>query len=349
MSRRATIDFDAQIRQAELWLAHGRMDHAEARSHLRWSWISSRRSIVPVQAARRIYYLQQSVEKTSKSLMVAIGQDEHSLSREFNHNSLRAILRYLERSINHPYLHQSLDRLSTNPSLGVSGTGEALHALETLMKRTRKNRDYHELAVVPPDAMKVLTSLMAGLREQVLAKAREELPVRIRVKIDSSNYTQASPVEYLMDRVVAATNGILEPPSPETKATFWQVLDTMASDDLEEQLNEVGKLEVSVPRRLIIEECILPVWALPTLYLLAALTFPHAASTRYPTRLDAPSNPVQAASLGRLGTGHYSESLGIVRHFSELHRLAGLMLKSIRPVLIQANEMARSPEAGLTA
>ena len=80
----------------------------------------------------------------------------------------------------------------------------------------------------------------------------------------------------------------------------------------------------------------LPSWALSTLYLLAALTFAHEASARYPAPMDAPTDATEAARRGRLGVQHYTETLGIVSRFHELNRLACLVLENMEPLLDRA-------------
>ena len=72
------------------------------------------------------------------------------------------------------------------------------------------------------------------------------------------------------------------------------------------------------------------------LVLLAALTFPHEASARYPAPMDTPTDAIEAASRGRLGVQHYTDTLGIVSRFHDLNSLAGLVLEYMDPLLDRA-------------
>ena len=341
MSGSKKPDFDSCLTQADVWLQHGREDHNVAKRLLRWSWLPLKNSIVPNNPVLLIYLLQQSVEKTAKSLMVASGTPETTLRvSPYGHNSLQAVLSFIEKRIDVPYMQESLDSLSKDPSLGVSSADEAQRALQNLKKNTQKNVDYFSLAVLPPEIMVVLTSLMDVLRQQSLQKTREVLPVRMTLTIDPSRSDGLTTTDYLFNEVTSATRGG-EIPSG-LRDTFSGAIASMATL-IEDEFGKERTLKIVVSRRWIINEFVLPAWALPTLYLLAALTFPHEASTRYPARLGSHEDPVQAARRNRLGTKHYSESLGVIKHFRKLHRINGLVLKSMQPLLVQANDAARAP------
>ena len=123
--------------------------------------------------------------------------------------------------------------------------------------------------------------------------------------------------------------------SAESEGAFKDVVAPIASE-LVEQFREAEQSVVTVPRDWILSEFVLPSWALSTLYVLAALTFPHEASARYPAPMDAPTDAIEAASRGRLGIQHYTETLGIVSRFHELSRLASLVLDNMDPLLDRA-------------
>ena len=123
--------------------------------------------------------------------------------------------------------------------------------------------------------------------------------------------------------------------SAESEGAFKDVVAPIASE-LVEQFREAEQSVVTVPRDRILSEFALPSWALSTLYVLAALTFPHEASARYPTPMDAPTDAIEAASRGWLGIQHYTETLGIVSRFHELNRLACLVLENMDPLLDRA-------------
>ena len=99
------------------------------------------------------------------------------------------------------------------------------------------------------------------------------------------------------------------------------------------------KSSLTIIRDKMISDLILPqLWTLPTLYMLAALTFPHEASSRYPAPLGAPPDAVEASRCEKLGTQHYNNSLGIVAQLPALHQLTRLVLDSMKPLLVHAVE-----------
>ena len=217
---------------------------------------------------------------------------------------------------------------TTFPSTRVSVS--ALDAIDNLVRRTRKKRDYYELAVLPPDVMQALTGLMMDFRSRITAGIEELLPSSTTLRIDTRGVEDLSASEFLYefstafvhkDRLLADSEG-----------AFEDVVAPIASE-LVEQFREADQSVVTVPRDWILSEFVLPSWALSTLYLLAARTFPHEASARYPTPIDAPTGAIEAASRGRLGVQHYTKTLGIVARTHDLNRLAGLVLEYMDPLL----------------
>ena len=100
---------------------------------------------------------------------------------------------------------------------------------------------------------------------------------------------------------------------------------------------------MTIIRDNLINDVVLPLtWTLPALYMLAALTFPHEATARYPAPWDAPDDAIEAAKLGKLGTRHYTESLGIVEQLRQIHDLTALMLANMKPLLLHAVESSEN-------
>ena len=88
--------------------------------------------------------------------------------------------------------------------------------------------------------------------------------------------------------------------SAESEGAFKDVVAPIASE-LVEQFRGADRSVVTVPRDWILSEFVLPSWALSTLYVLAALTFPHEASARYPAPMDAPTDAIEAAATAGSG------------------------------------------------
>ena len=53
-------------------------------------------------------------------------------------------------------------------------------------------------------------------------------------------------------------------------------------------------------------------------FLIGGLVWPHHTSTRYPSPPDAPTSPQEASQLGKLGTQHYTDEIGVIRYVQEL-------------------------------
>ena len=52
------------------------------------------------------------------------------------------------------------------------------------------------------------------------------------------------------------------------------------------------------------------VMAYLTLYIVGTISWPHAVSTRYPGSPKAPEEAIDAATVGQMGTQHYSDQIG---------------------------------------
>jgi len=76
-----------------------------------------------------------------------------------------------------------------------------------------------------------------------------------------------------------------------------------------------------------VKEGLYSVWSYMALAPLAAITYPHAVSARYPSGPGAPTDPIEAAFQGKLGSDLYRAPLGIVEGLGEVLRLAELVLE----------------------
>ena len=334
MSEKRQVDPERCLAQARVWLERGRQDYAELQRSLEHRRLPWPRHRIPPDPPVAVYLLQQSIEKTAKSLMIAVGENEYILSRPpYSHNTLATVLKFIERQINRPHLRDAFDNFSRHPNLGIPSSTSALDAIDNLVRSTRKKRDYYELAVLPPDVMQALTALMMDFRSRITAGIEELLPSSTTLRIDTRGVSDSSASEFLYELSTAFVHR--DRLSAESEDAFKDVVAPIASE-LVEQFREADQSMVTVPRDWILSELVLPSWALSTLYLLAALTFPHEASARYPAPMDAPTDATEAASRGRLGVQHYTETLGIVSRFHELNRLACLVLENMEPLLDRA-------------
>ena len=337
MSAKSPVDDPKRyLEQAGVWLERGRQDYAELQRSLgrrRLPWLRHR---IPPDPPVAVYLLQQSIEKTAKSLMIAVGENEYILSKPpYSHNTLATVLKFIERQINRPHLRDAFDNFSKHPNTGIPSSTSALDTIDNLMRSTRRKRDYYELGVLSPYAMQTITGLMIDFRSRINAGVEELLPSSTTLRIDTYGVSDASASEFLYE--LSTTFVHRDRLSAETEGAFKDIVAPIASE-LVEQFREADQSVVTVPRDWILSEFVLPSWALSTLYVLAALTFPHEASARYPAPINAPTDPIEAASRGRLGVQHYTEALGIVSRIHELNMLAGLVLDNMDPLLNGAHQ-----------
>ena len=132
MNEKRQVDPERCLAQAGVWLERGRQDYAELQRSLgrrRLPWLRHR---IPPDPPVAVYLLQQSIEKSAKSLMIAVGENEHILSRSpYSHNTLATVLKFTERQLNRPYLRDAFDNFSKHPNLGIPSSTSALDPMTT--------------------------------------------------------------------------------------------------------------------------------------------------------------------------------------------------------------------------
>ncbi len=97
-------------------------------------------------------------------------------------------------------------------------------------------------------------------------------------------------------------------------STFNMFIDAIGESRLREALQEPTQTSVELHFKWIV--------AYLNLYILGAISWPHAVSTRYPTSPEWPKEPVDAALKDRMGSQHYSDKIGALAHVEALAREA---------------------------
>ena len=319
---------------AEAWLSQARRDSAVVERIL-GTYAMRNYQHLPESPESAVYMLQQAVEKAAKSLMFAAGENEDTLRRRYGHNSLIAVLEFIRQRFRNQTYTKMFDVLSGAHSLGVRNAEEALGATDDLMRKAR-SKDLLDLAVLSPDAMGEMVGLLTKIREQTVSVSRRLIRPRVSVKVDASRLAESSATEYILAVATAAMQSDQLAPEAVTKART-----ALESADLDwiNAWKESKESEVTISRERLMNDVILPLsWTFPALYMLAALTFPHEATARYPAPWDAPNDAIEAARCGKLGTIHYTRSLGVVDKLPQLHRLTKTVLENMRPLLVHAIE-----------
>ena len=323
-----------RLDHAEIWLKQARRDRAAVErilgqfAYRKYQHLTRNPDIA-------VYLLQQAVEKTAKSLMFAAGEDEDSLRKQYGHNSLLVVLDFIRQRFTNESYRTMLDSLLEYQTLGVSSADEALRATDNLIDKV-KSRDLRDLAVLPPDAICIMVELMSNLHKQTITSTKKLLRAKTSVTVDPSKVGDSSAADYIMAVATAAMRR--DQLAPDVLVAVKSLVDPVALGWIE-TWRKAERYSLTIIRDKLLSDLILPqLWTLPTLYMLAALTFPHEASSRYPAPLDAPSDAVEASRREKLGTQHYQNSLGIVAQLPALHQLTRLVLDSTGPLLIHAVE-----------
>ena len=278
--------------------------------------------------------LQQTVEKAVKSLMIAAGDDEATLrKRPYGHDSLTAILEIFRRQFEIPGLSPAFDVFAQSQPLGVQGTTQALETIEHIQARVQGG-GANELAALTPEVVQSWVQNMQSLRQLSVDHAQTSLRSLTDIEVDASEPKGSSPVDQLLNLAVTAIQH--SAPSPDQLEALKKLLQETpfpSDSELAEALKEAEGQKFTIQRDAILRGVFLPSWGLTSLYLLAALTYPHQVSARYPAPPGAPDEPEEAAKRGMLGTKHYTAKLGVVAHLESLTSLTGLVLQDMEPLL----------------
>ena len=327
-------DSELRLVHAETWLRQARSDSAVVERIL-GTYAMRNYHHLPENPESAVYMLQQAVEKAAKSLMLAAGENEKTLRRRYGHNSLIAVLEFIRQRFSNQTYRQMFDALSEVQSLGVRDAEEALGATESLMRKA-KGKELQDLAVLSPDAMREMLGLLTIIREETMSVSRRLIRHKVSVKVDASRLAESSATEYVFSIAIAAMKS--DQLAPETVTKARMVLESIDLDWIN-AWKESQESEFTFSRERLINDLILPLsWTLPALYMLAALTFPHEVTARYPAPRDAPYDAIEAARCGKLGTMHYTKSLGVVDQLPQLQKLTKAVLENMRPLLVQAIE-----------
>ena len=304
---------------------------------------SDRRIERPGQA---VYLLQQSVEKAVKALMVADGIDEDELRRQpFGHDSLTTVLAFIEGILHIPAYANAVEPLLDTVSDDFESTGEIFECLENV-KGQAKGHLAQELAIVGPDEVRWAVNWMRTSRIDSVRKARAVLPSRLYLKADPGADGGASFVDGLMRllRPVLRSEPISDRrwmASGQSAAGFF----ASAAPQLLKRTRRDETQMFTIDRDPFVSKLVSQGWALPHLMVLAALTFPHATTSRYPAPVDAPEDLREAAKCGKMGNQHYTGALGVVDQIRELNEQTKIVLEDLRPFL-RSTSMTREAAVG---
>ena len=321
------------MRRAEVWLKQAKSDRAALQRIIR-PYKQHKPSHLLHHPAVAVYLLQQSVEKAAKALMIATGKEEDALRKPpYGHDSLTVVLEFLKYLFNLPGCGHVLDIVLQNASLEVADATGARKSVDDFMQKAKKG-EFKELSVITPDTARLLVELMQNIHKGFVSKLRNLLRSRRRLRVDANGVEDATVNDWLWNIVtsVVQSNTFSAEQMADWKEVVGHILAPVIPRLVSDLREEDGNT-VTIKRASVLSEVFLPICALQSLYLLAALTFPHEASSRYPAPWGAPDDAREAAKRGMLGTKHYTPELGIVAQLPELTSLTELVLQGIKPLL----------------
>ena len=337
LRQKTSLSPEDRVHRAEVWLKQARNDH-DALQRLFRRYKQPGPGYLPRTPEVAVYLLQQTVEKATKALMVAAGYNEETLRKPpYGHDSLRVVLEFFKRPFDVPGFSPTLDVLLKTQPLEVNDAEEARKSIDDLIQKV-KGGYAKELAVISPDAVQLIVGLMQTLRKRFVSRVRASLPSRTSLRVDASGVEDSTAADRLWSIATSTIqdNTIPAEQMEASKEVAAQMLSFVAPR-LAEGLRDADGQIITIQRNQLLAYAFLPVWGLLSLYLLAALTFPHEASSRYPAPGDAPDDPTKAAKRGMLGTKHYTPKLGIVAQLPELNSLTKLVLQDVKPLLENAS------------
>lgn len=304
----------SNLEYAHQWLARARQDFNTFKKLVPFDK-KTQRTVRCSDPALAVYLLQQSIEKAVKAVAAASGQYSPSKLRRFTHNSLVLLLDFYANT-----LAPRLLNMGFGPFLDALGLNTAAD-LEKMAELKRKVRS-DEFAFLPPEPIDRLAKLLLEIREAFLQSLRYIFSPGTKIQIDTKSLKMDSP-EAFVDSLLAQMRAKSNMPglTDEQKQALiaWYRAKSSIQPAVAQSQSAQETIEVTRPT----EEW-LGQWAMIALYLLAAITFPHHATSRY---------PLPKSRERGLGCGDYNEQLGIVNRLGQLGRVTELALHDIRPQL----------------
>jgi hypothetical protein len=287
------------------------------------------RSVRCSDPALAVYLLQQSIEKAIKAIAVASGRYPHRKLRRFSHNSLALFLDFYDNTLSLMLSSMRLKPMFDAFGLDAVGGLDKIRELKGEAKKTakgkKKGETVHrdEYASMSPEAIDGLLNFLLIIRKKaVLGVLSSVFGPHSKVRI-SGEAIEAGSSKAFVDSMLSEVRTKLNIPElteEQRKAliTFHGVLSSIqpgvTGDQSTEKTIELGRDT---------DEW-LGQWAMIALILLAAITFPHESTSRY---------PVPKGRTRELGCGDYDEKLGIVNRLGQLGYVVELAIDEIEPQL----------------
>lgn len=293
----------------------------------------------PNDPALAVYLLQQCVEKTVKSVAVASGRfTMEDFKSKYSHDSLALYCDFF-LCVSMTPMASAIDFVATETKQPVASVGDFQARLRQIKQYTdRRHRDprdpdwWHEFATAPPESVRLAMDYLITTRHNVLKFSHTLLKGTLRFDADQiAAYMDDPTAERFMSASSRAFRELPDEKRIESAMSLMSLLSPAATgkgfrDYLRQLAATGGGPEVQILKRgPTIDKGLLGAWASGALMFLAAYTFPHEATCRYPEDVAAKGS----SKTKLLDCESYSDELGVVKWLNKVAKVTELVVQDI--------------------
>jgi hypothetical protein len=320
---------EANLEYSYKWLTRARQDFNVFKKLVTFDK-KTQRIVRCSDPAMAVGLLQQSIEKASKAIAAASGLYSYKRLRKFSHNSLVVILDFFVKTISSMLSTMELEPMFAAFGLDAAGDLNRVRELKGKAKKTIKDKQAgetlyrEEFAAMSPEAVNGVLDLLLLIRNKAyLGTLSSVFGPHGNVRISAEAIDTDSKNEEIVDSLLSALQVKLNIPdlSEEQKKPLVTLVEIIKSGDYDLSDVKSGDKATKVGRD---TDEWLGQWAMVSLMFLAAITFPHQNTSRYPM----PKN-----ITSELGCEDYNEKLGIVNKLGKLGYVTELAITEIKPQL----------------
>ncbi len=308
-----------------IWLEHADADAKAAKAVVRSG-----------QKLQALFLVQQSMEKATKALLLSAGASYEDIEGQ-RHDTLASFLALNRLVSGSDLIVSALKKLfeqETFENLSMVGQSSITGNQRKAKKRRREAaREYQEIfrifgsRSISEEDSRILRSRVATFSSEMV-NVMLDAQIRIRELFTSATskpFSLASVppevdlVDWLIEEIASQVDGRLPNGKGRTLSEpqisiIRMVIDVIGESNLREALQMPTTTSVALHFK----------WTMAylNLYILGAISWPHAVFARYPTSPKDPQDPADAARENRMGSQHYSEKIGALVHVGTLAREA---------------------------
>lgn len=280
--------------------------------------------------ALAVYLLQQSIEKATKSVAAATGKYPYGRLKSHGHNSLVVLLDFYQEILNAMANKvEGLRIIGEGFGLNVKNGLGKIENLKAEAKKTPKDRRKDEIlyreqyAVASAAEIDKILDMLLLLREQGFVGALKSIfGPHGKVLLDGQGLNTGTPGDFVSSVLEEAGKKLKIPQLSEDQLKSMSALvEVLAPNGFSDE----DKTEKNIVIRRDTEQQ-LGQWSLISLLYLAAFTFPHESTSRYP-------GPHKKKTLEPAGCEDYDENLGIVNRLGRMGYVTMLAMDELKPEL----------------